>query len=300
MKVVDASLVRGLLQAQFPEIDTARVAYLNEGCDNVAFEVDESLVFRFPKRADVEGQIAVERAVLETLRSANPPVAIPDLRFNGRPTAVFPFHFSGYSKIPGQPGIRVARSVGQVLDMAPVLSRFLSWLHDVPLDSVVGAGLGVHDMTARLDEVRRETLEEFPKVETAAPWAPLARWRSWIEESNVPDDAESRMVLLHNDFAAEHVLVGETDGLVTGVIDWSDVSIGDRAIDFAGICHWGGERLMGAVLDAYHGPLDAGLQQRARFMAACRGVLDVSFGVEHQRQEYIEAGLQALTLNAGA
>lgn len=57
---------------------------------------------------------------------------------------------------------------------------------------------------------------------------------------------------------------------------------------------------MAAVLDAYHGPIDVGLHQRARFMAACRGVLDVSFGVEHHRPEYIDAGLRALTLNAGA
>ena len=142
---------------------------------------------------------------------------------------------------------------------------------------------------------------EFPKVAITSPDAPLERWRSWIEMSDLADDGQDLpMVLLHNDFAAEHVLIEPATQRVTGVIDWSDVAIGDRATDFAGISHWGGERLMAAVLDAYHGPIDVGLHHRARFMAACRGVLDVSFGVEYHRPEYIDAGLRALTLNAGA
>ena len=89
---------------------------------------------------------------------------------------------------------------------------------------------------------------EFPKVAITSPDAPLERWRSWIERSDFAVDGQDLpMVLLHNDFAAEHVLI------------------------------------------------DPATQR-----AACRDVLDVSFGVEHHRPEYIEAGLRALTLNAGA
>ena len=105
---------------------------------------------------------------------------------------------------------------------------------------------------------------------------------------------------LANDFAAEHVLVDESTRELTGVIDWSDVAIGDRAVDFAGIYHWGGQELVDAVTDANGRPLRRGQQQCARFMAVCRGVGDVVFGLERQRPEYIEMGLRALKLNAPA
>jgi hypothetical protein len=35
---------------------------------------------------------------------------------------------------------------------------------------------------------------------------------------------------------------------------------------------------------------------RARFMAACRGVADVVFGIDTNRPEYVAAGLRALAL----
>ena len=41
-------------------------------------------------------------------------------------------------------------------------------------------------------------------------------------------------------------------------------------------------------------PVNEGVLQRARFLAACRGVADVAFGLETGRQEYIQAGIPAL------
>ena len=49
---------------------------------------------------------------------------------------------------------------------------------------------------------------EFPKVAITSPDAPLERWRSWIERADFAVDGQDLpMVLLHNDFAAEHVLI---------------------------------------------------------------------------------------------
>jgi hypothetical protein len=39
---------------------------------------------------------------------------------------------------------------------------------------------------------------------------------------------------------------------------------------------------------------------RARFLAACRGVGDVAFGLKTRRHEYIEAGTRALVQCVGA
>ena len=81
---------------------------------------------------------------------------------------------------------------------------------------------------------------------------------------------------------------------ITGVIDWTEIAVTDRCVDFAGFFHWGGEPYVKAVLSNYDGPVDEGVLHRARFLAACRGVGDVAFGLETGRQEYIKGGVRAL------
>ncbi len=149
-----------------------------------------------------------------------------------------------------------------------------------------------------IEELRSEALGDFALVSSAAPDAPLDRWRAYLEAGLV--DAQVRRPqrprLVHNDLAAEHVLCDPVAGTVTGVIDWSDIAIGDPAADFAGMFHWGGEELVARVRSHYDGDVDDALLVRARFMAACRGVGDVRFGIETERREYIVAGIRALGL----
>lgn len=300
MTDIDVALVRTLLREQFPNLDATKVEYLNEGCDSVAFDIDGRLVFRFPKRADVEAQMTTEREVLSVLASAGAPIAIPVIRYEGKPAGAFRFRFAGYDKLQGQSANRVALSREQLLEIASVLGHFLSWLHDVPEEAVAHANLETQDIDAVLAEVKNEALEDLFTVANVVPQASIDSWRSWIEETDLEDGDREPAVLVHNDFAAEHVLVDESALRLTGVIDWSDVAICDRVIDFAGIYHWGGREFTNAVLDAYGQSLSPGQHRRARFLAACRGVLDVSFGLEFARPEYIEMGLRALKLNASA
>jgi aminoglycoside phosphotransferase (APT) family kinase protein len=106
-------------------------------------------------------------------------------------------------------------------------------------------------------------------------------------------------VLLHNDLAAEHVLIDPANGNVTGVIDWSDMAIGDPLVDFAGLFHWGGDSLVDSALACYSGPLSDVQLRCARYLGACRGAMDVAFGLDRNRPEYVRAGLTALRLCTG-
>jgi hypothetical protein len=74
------------------------------------------------------------------------------------------------------------------------------------------------------------------------------------------------------------------------------MTISDRSVDLAGLFHWGGEPLVSAALAAYAFAVDDLTLRRARFIAACRGVTDIQFGLETGRQEYVRVGLRALLL----
>jgi aminoglycoside phosphotransferase (APT) family kinase protein len=292
---VDRDTVLGVIEAQFPHLAGASVTHLGEGCDSTAFEVNGGWVFRFPKRADVEVQLLTEMRVLPVL-GERLPIPIPLFSFHGQPTPAFPRHFGGYAKLAGVPGLQLGPDWRPSPAAAPVLGRFLSMLHAFPVEDASDLGVPDQEFELLLGELRSEALDDFDMVRSAAPDAPLDRWRTYLEAGLL--DAPVRLLqgprLVHNDLAAEHILCDAVAGTVTGVIDWSDIAIGDPAADFAGLFHWGGEELVTRVRSHYDTDVDDSLVARARFIAACRGVADVRFGIETGRREYIVAGIRAL------
>ena len=289
-----------ILRLQFPEFAESAVSYLGEGCDSSAFEVDRRWVFRFPKRAEVEQQLMTESRVLPVLATQSP-FPLPEFSFHGRPSEAFPYRFVGYPKIPGVPAIHVNPRTRSSQHWAPLLGRFLSWLHQFPIANATTLGVPELDVAELIEECREEALEDFDLLNDVTEGTPLERWRSFLE-AGCPVSGLSRAsaaVLAHCDLAAEHFLFDPTTQELTGVIDWSEVAICDRAIDFAGFFHWGGKAWVDAVLSVYKGPVDDGVLVRAEFLAACRGVGDVAFGLETGRREYIEAGTRALALCIG-
>jgi aminoglycoside phosphotransferase (APT) family kinase protein len=281
-----------LIARQFPDLRPTTVVELGEGCDSVAVEVDGDLVFRFPKTPDVEEQLFIEARVLPAL-AQDSPLALPQFQFFGTPAPEFPRHFVGYPKLPGQPAIRVAAVAEGPLPLAPAIGRFLSWLHAYPVADAEALGVPRQSIDTLIEEVRADALDDLDVVAQIAPEAPLEDVRRILQHP--PPPARGKVVLVHNDFAAEHVLVDAAGG-ITGVIDWSDIAISDAAVDFAGMFHWGGPEFADAVLASYRGHVDEGFRERARFMALCRGAGDIQFGQEFARPEYIRFGVRALQL----
>lgn len=293
---MDIALASELIDTQFSELAPSRVVFLGEGCDSTALEVNGTWVFRFPKNGEVERQLEIEARILPML-AARLPVAVPDFRFHGTASPRFGRRFCGYRKLPGQPALHVAPDALAATALIEPLGRLLSALHAFPIAEATGAGVPEERLDALIAGVRDDALGDLPRVSGTDPGAPIDRWRPFIEAGVAPCGS-GRRTLVHNDLAAEHVLLDPDAPAITGVIDWSDIAISDPVVDFAGLFHWGGEPLVRGVLEAYDGHLDEDALQVARYLAACRGAMDVRFGLDHQRAEYVGAGLRALQLCA--
>ena len=63
-------------------------------------------------------------------------------------------------------------------------------------------------------------------------------------------------VLVHGDLSVENILVNETVKL-TGILDWTNHQLGNRAYDFVGLWMWGGEKFVDEVLEHYEFELDS-------------------------------------------
>jgi aminoglycoside phosphotransferase (APT) family kinase protein len=298
MSGIDAEQARNVIHAQFPNVRPGRVHWLGEGYDSTAFDVDNVWVFRFPKRRDVERQLLMEMRLLP-LMAGDSPLPVPLYRFNGTPSPLFPRHFGGYRKLAGVPAIGLDLADAVRDRLAPKLASFLSHLHGFPLGHVADQGIPRRGRDSAMDEARTEALEDIGTVSRVAPDVVTGAWLEVLADApargNEPYVSDS---LVHGDLAAEHFLYDSATASLCGVIDWSDVAIGDPAVDLDGVFHWSGARFLDAVLSSYRGPVDDATLARARYLAACRGIADVRFGIETDRAEYVAAGARALDFSA--
>lgn len=290
---IDPANAREAISEQFPDVHPVAVTYLGEGYDSTAFDVDTCWVFRFPKRDDVETQLLLETRVLPVLARESP-LPVPAFRYLGRPSRLFPRHFGGYAKLVGEPAVHVEAADVPVDAWAPRFAAFLSWLHSRPTADAARLGVEPLDMAAHIDEARAEALADLDRVERVAYDAPTDAWRACLGNAADLQGPWGPPVLLHGDLAAEHVLYDPETFVLTGVIDWSEMAIGDPAVDLAALFHWGAPAFASAVLAAYRRPVDEATLRRARFLAACRGAADVVFGLETGRPGYVGVGLNAL------
>ncbi len=290
----DRAFATHLIAAQFPEFQPVELRHLGEGCDSVACLVNGEWVFRFPKREDVERQLLGELSILPKLVPGSP-IPQPCYHFHGQPTAKFPRHFAGYPLLRGIPALQLDPARLPLGRWAAEFGRFLSWLHRFPAHRLAPLGVEQPDPDELIDEVQADALADLAAVARVAPDRPIRQWRLFLSRRppRLTHSGTAR-VLIHGDLAAEHVLCDPERLKLTGIIDWSEIGLGDPAVDFAGLCHWGGPRLVEQVLAHYDGPTDGALQTRANYLAACRGAADVAFGLEFERPEYLAAGLRAL------
>ena len=291
---VSAETYRQIIEACFPQLQIDSVTLLSEGWDSVAVEVNRALIFRFPKRPDVELQYPKERLLLPALAQALS-IAVPRFEFVWDGGAPYDHLFVGYPMIEGRQLTGELLSSLQVGRVAEQLALFLSELHRFPPEQA--ARLMVCDgdlMPWRqrfLDLYRRIQAQVFPLLDDRTRSAVAARWAAFLN-----DEAhfQFRPALVHADLNGEHILVDSERSAIIGVIDWGDASIGDPAIDFTGLLADYGRDFVEQVLAHYEGEVDATLGRRAQFYVGVMPFHTILFGLETESQAHVGRGLAAL------
>ena len=263
--------VRALVREQF-ELPARSVAILGTGWDSEAYLVDETWVFRFPKRAEVVASLRNELALLPLL-GPRLPLPIPAPRFIGEPCKRFPFPFAGHRLVPGvpaedTPGADKQRVLGSLFELLAVL-------HSIELEGPF-ADVEGWDFDAAVESagyVRRLGLDGEPKLQRAGAWLAERAPRS-----------QSERVLLHGDLGFEHVLL-DPSGRVSGVIDWGDMEIGARAHDFVGALDYAGVDAVEQALARSTYPASPHLVEDARTLLVHRAVVWWCEAVEYRLPE---------------
>ncbi|HEY7638882.1 MAG TPA: aminoglycoside phosphotransferase family protein [Steroidobacteraceae bacterium] len=242
---IDEPLVRSLLREQQPDLAGLPLREIDSGWDNAMFRLGATLVVRLPRRAAVAHLIEREQEWLPQLAPLLPiPVPAP-VRF-GQPAANYP---SRWSIVPWLSGINADLCEPRD-DQAERLAHFLCALHrpapaNAPLNPYRGVPLRerAEQIVERIHRLERETTlldREIVRIYHAAIDAPVDVAPTW----------------LHGDLHAGNLLVD--DGVISGVIDWGDMTRGDRATDLATLwMNLGARKARDTAMRACNGVSDA-------------------------------------------
>lgn len=291
---VDISRPRAeaLVGAGFPSLSPVRASALEDEGGCRAFDVNGAWIFRFPRDRAQEAALAREVALTARLAPFLP-LSLPLYEAVGAPSPEYPFRFAGYGRLSGVLALHVPPERVRVGETAALLGEFLSRLHEFPLAEAEAMGVLRDDSGWNLAKLREGVLSRFAALRDALP-EPMAHrcWKLFSRDEGGPPRAGGRLV--HSDLGAEHLLVDPSAGRPLGTLDWSDAVIGDPAVDFAGLYTWLGEPLLQGVLERYTVPFDEGLPRRARFIGVAVACLNLLYGLESSRGDYVAFGRRSL------
>ena len=219
---LDRAFVARLLAEQHPDLADLPLQPIDAGWDNAMFRLGESLAVRLPRRAAAAPLIVHEQRWLPRLADRLS-LPVPTPYRIGAPAPGYPWSWSVVPWLPGRTADHQPPHPAQ----APAFATFLRSLHvaapgDAPANPVRGVPLS--ERAAGVEErMRRLAI----KTELITP--PLKR--IWEAALSAPYDAPATW--LHGDLHPRNVLVEHE--VITGIIDWGDITAGDRATDLAAI-----------------------------------------------------------------
>lgn len=226
---VNEEQARTLISKQFPQLSTKQVKRLGWGWDNTVFLIGDEYVFRFPRRTIAVGFIRMEGKLLPKL-AAHLTIPYPKPLFYGEASDEYPAPFLGYAHVPGDFPIGLTEECRAL--SAETLARFLRRLHAFPVQEALECGVqqdhrNLTDIAARkvkMEGFLGKVADHLSPEESDA----IEAYMSSLHKERV----EAVHVLLHGDLHFKNMLVDE-NGIVSGIIDWGDLSVGHPACDLS-------------------------------------------------------------------
>jgi aminoglycoside phosphotransferase (APT) family kinase protein len=220
---IDASLVRRLLAAQFPDWSDLPIELVpSAGTDHALYRLGEDMVVRLPRIAWAVEQVDKEQRWLPALAPLLP-LAIPVPLAKGELGQGYPWRWSIYRWLAGENATveRIADPRQAAIDLA----GFIAALQRI--DPAGGPALG-HDLArgqplAKRDSFTRQAISalqgDLDTGAVTAVWEAALQAPTW----------QGRPVWIHGDLQSGNLLA--VRGRLSAVIDFGCLGVGDPACD---------------------------------------------------------------------
>jgi aminoglycoside phosphotransferase (APT) family kinase protein len=220
---IDASLARRLIDSQFPQWSHLPIAAVEvDGWDNRTFRLGSELTVRLPSGPWYAQQVDKEQRWLPVL-APRLPLAIPRPVAKGEPDAGFPYSWSVYRWLDGEPASQAR--IDDLPGFASALAGFLNALRAV--DATDGPAPGQHNFFrgGPLSTYAQETLQAIEILGDEVPAEAVRR----VWEDAMSTTWGRAPVWLHGDVATGNLLV--RDGRLAAILDFGSSGVGDPACD---------------------------------------------------------------------
>ena len=222
---INIALVKKLINSQFPVWRHLSIAPVDKsGWDNRTFHLGTRLLVRLPSAAEYAVQVEKEQKWLPIL-APKLPLAIPAPVALGRPQFDYPFHFSIYRWIQGEPA--ASANIQDKVQFAKQLANFLQNLQNISIEGGPRPGLHSFYRGGSLQVYSEETKKAISslghlldKDKALLIWNQAIK-NPWLKEP----------VWVHGDISSGNLLVNK--GGLCGVIDFGQLAVGDPSCDLA-------------------------------------------------------------------
>ncbi|MBD3244904.1 MAG: phosphotransferase [Candidatus Moranbacteria bacterium] len=250
---------------------------INEtGEDNLVIEINNEWIFRFPRDKN-SGVFYFEKKFLP-LFSKKSPVPIPDLKY-------ITDDFIGYKKIKGS---LLNKNLFQSLnskeknEIAKKFGHFLSALHSFPIVKAKKLGISVS-----WNNWRKKAYNRFKKKV-----APKLSKQVCDNALNFLDDffkMKYKPVVAHGDFyPADHIYYDKKLRNINGIIDFSDMTIEDAAMDFTSIYEDFGEIFFQNVFKHYGRKVEKDFFDRIKIRIKAFPLFDAPYAIEYNQPDKLK------------
>ena len=276
---IGPALVQALLQEQHPDLAHLTPVKVAEGWDNALFRLGDGLAVRLPRRAASATLIEHEQRWLPQLAARLPLPAPVPLR-TGVPGHLFARSWSIVRWLPGE-NLLHASLLDTVATTAVLEELFLALHQPAPPDAPRNPWRGV-PLAMRTEALHTHLQQVDDRVDRSAV---LGLW----EQALSAPPWSSPPVWLHGDLHPGNLLV--SNGYLSGVIDFGDLTSGDPATDLAVL--WMLPPSIRTRFNAWMGADVDALQMRTRGWALALGLAYLA----HSRDDAAMASLGQSTVN---
>lgn len=231
----------------FPELSIENISLHDEGLNNYIIEVNNDLIFRFPKSEYAVEKLNKEVKILKLLKNYIT-LNIPKTFYEQREVL-------GYFMMSGVPLRKdllmdIDKNTRQLV--ANQLATFLKQLHNVPADKIFEFDIPnsevpntYKDWVNLYHHLQEDVLPELPSH--TQEWAKKHFEVFLDNKSNFAYEPK----LIHGDLGAYHILFDKHKNCISGIIDFGTAGLGDPAMDIAVLIYNYGEDFLSELYQTY-------------------------------------------------
>lgn len=208
--------------SRFPQLSTASFSLLTDGWDSLAVDVDDRLIFKFPRDEDSAEALRREAALLSVIRPRLT-LPVPDLTFYATPQP-----FSKHTKLRGEALTtaqyeRLTDSAKQKL--AETIARFYAELHAINPELLQAAGALLIDTWPAPDAILSSIQSQLSETLFRKAERVLSEWAA------SPDDPYGTIYGFF-DGHGWNMAFDPVDQVLNGIYDFSDSGFGELHQEF--------------------------------------------------------------------